>query len=888
MSIGTNESFIRFTSMYAHLIDSLCNKRNKIQHICGGLVQIFPALMLQKVSNVKDENYQKLADRLYQWEQGNWDTILQEANQLQENIGKNKNVQRNQATDQKRRFLSDVGRGDIKSAALSVDPNNFGLNQWNDHTKTELKDKFPSNRNDILELPDNSPTFHSTKIEPATIYNIISKSKAKSGGINHLGYVTLFQMCKLKNCGNTLVQTICKLANQLANSKLPHLKHFLASRCIPVRKKDGSSRPVSIGDVLRRVCLRAIDLHHKQTIISNSPRQLSNGVKGGPEAIIHAMRKISSSMKESNIAILTIDATNAYNNIDRAKTLDMVYSKVPELYNAAYNTYGNPSYIALENELWPVEQGTSQGCPLSSSFFNLGISILIDKLSTILDLKQIWYADDGILYGHPDTVLKAWNLVKSFGPSIGYLANTKSTIYHLNEKWNNKWEEAELTYTNDGIEVLGSVIGNKDFISNYCKAKFDNVANIVGNLTRLAKSHPQQSWSVISRSTKFKSSYLFRTIPSAEAYADSYNEKLEEFLSTILGRQLDEKMINQSTLPIGKGGLGLNINANEYAQQQYNDSQMLTYHLTRYITNDEPRELETWKDIYNNIRNGKKKFWDSKLCSFKETIDETHAKRMDEMQQPGANNWLSCLPVSWKHDWQLTKNDFRDAMNLRFNLLPLDTPMTCVSNQCNEPFTLKHIDICPKGGTITRRHDYVKNILARYAEKAYGSAHITVEPHLGELTEEEIEMLSGNTSKGARADIAILDYQNNQTTSYVDVCVISPICDSNKELDISKLIAKTEKKKNDAYALRVKEHLGGNFLPFILTSGGAVGPMAQKVIKQIVLKLSKHSYDNKRMITDELKGDLSMSLVKSRIQGLRCNRNTVSSQLSNLRNSQIV
>ena len=95
---------------------------------------------------------------------------------------------------------------------------------------------------------------------------------------------------------------------------------------------------------------------------------------------------------------------------------------------------------------------------------------------------------------------------------------------------------------------------------------------------------------------------------------------------------------------------------------------------------------------------------------FKETIDETYAKRLDEMQQPGANNWLSCLHVSWKPDWQLTKNDFRDAMNLRFNLLPFDSAMTCLSNQCNEPFTLKHIDICPTGGTITRRHGYVKTL----------------------------------------------------------------------------------------------------------------------------------------------------------------------------------
>ena len=76
--------------------------------------------------------------------------------------------------------------------------------------------------------------------------------------------------------------------------------------------------------------------------------------------------------------------------------LDIIYSRVPELYNAAYNTYGAKSYVTLENEIWPVEQGSSQGCPLSSSFFNLGISLIIEELSTIKEFTQCWFADDGV------------------------------------------------------------------------------------------------------------------------------------------------------------------------------------------------------------------------------------------------------------------------------------------------------------------------------------------------------------------------------------------------------------------------------------------------------------------------------------------------------------
>ena len=60
---------------------------------------------------------------------------------------------------QKKRFLAANEIGDNKSTAVSVDPDYYGLNPWNDKVKTELKDKYPSNDHLILELPDNAPFF---------------------------------------------------------------------------------------------------------------------------------------------------------------------------------------------------------------------------------------------------------------------------------------------------------------------------------------------------------------------------------------------------------------------------------------------------------------------------------------------------------------------------------------------------------------------------------------------------------------------------------------------------------------------------------------------------------------------------------------------------------
>ena len=74
-------------------------------------------------------------------------------------------------------------------------------------------------------------------------------------------------------------------------------------------------------------------------------------------------------------------------------------------------------------------------------------------------------------------------------------------------------------------------------------------------------------------------------------------------------------------------------------------------------------------------------------------------------------------------------------------------------------------------------------------------------------------MLTGNTSIRARADIAILDFNGTQKSTYIDVSIISPFCDSHKDSSIEKVISKIEKKKNESYAGRIKQQLGGDFSP---------------------------------------------------------------------------
>ena len=45
-------------------------------------------------------------------------------------------------TMEKQRFLWSVKRGDIRGAARSIDPDNYGPNVWTEEVKSQLKAKF--------------------------------------------------------------------------------------------------------------------------------------------------------------------------------------------------------------------------------------------------------------------------------------------------------------------------------------------------------------------------------------------------------------------------------------------------------------------------------------------------------------------------------------------------------------------------------------------------------------------------------------------------------------------------------------------------------------------------------------------------------------------------
>jgi len=198
-------------------------------------------------------------------------------------------------------------------------------------------------------------------------------------------------------------------------------------------------------------------------------------------------------------------------------------------------------------------------------------------------------------------------------------------------------------------------------------------------------------------------------------------------LSGILGRQLTDTIIQQASLPIRYGGLGLDVKSKDYFTIRFLKSKALTYNIVRNITHGEQISYLKNSKLRKNIVKSKKLFWTEKFNKFMSESSEDQKIRLQESKLTGANNWLNHIPVSFMPNRIIPRNMFIDALLLHFNLKPSDLPLKCSAIKCQEDFTPNHADISPYGGLVIRRHDYVKMVLAQHAEKTYGACSVVVE-----------------------------------------------------------------------------------------------------------------------------------------------------------------
>ena len=131
-------------------------------------------------------------------------------------------------------------------------------------------------------------------------------------------------------------------------------------------------------------------LGHDTQKIAGS-RQLCAKQKSGCEAAILAMRHQFD--QEEVEGLLFVDASNAFNSLNRALMLRNIQAICPSLTTCVINLYRGNAELFVDGETILSTEGTTQGDPLSMAIYALATLPLIDHVKQA-NLVQTWFADD--------------------------------------------------------------------------------------------------------------------------------------------------------------------------------------------------------------------------------------------------------------------------------------------------------------------------------------------------------------------------------------------------------------------------------------------------------------------------------------------------------------
>ena len=155
--------------------------------------------------------------------------------------------------------------------------------------------------------------------------------------------------------------------------------------------KNPGLRPISIGEILRRIACKVIVSHIRKDLISSlGSLQVCAGHEAGCESIIHAMHKIYE--EDESEAILLVDAFNAFNSINSKTFLHNIGIVCRPLAKFVQKCHD------LSSRLFIIGGGEIR----SSEGTTQGIIAIIPLILVIVDIthqdgsstKTVAYADD--------------------------------------------------------------------------------------------------------------------------------------------------------------------------------------------------------------------------------------------------------------------------------------------------------------------------------------------------------------------------------------------------------------------------------------------------------------------------------------------------------------
>ena len=198
-------------------------------------------------------------------------------------------------------------------------------------------------------------------------------------------------------------------------------------------------------------------------------------------------------------------------------------------------------------------------------------------------------------------------------------------------------------------------------------------------LSSIAEEEPQLAYCAYTKAMCMRWCFLQRTVPNTKEYFAPLEETIRETLiPTIIGRKVTDIERRIIALPVRLGGLGIQ-NPMETAEREFQNSNLITQNLTDLIKNQES-DLNNYdgdgmKEIVARLKLEKEESMNGELENIKTLLNENDRRTLELIGEKGAGAWLNIVPIQ-STDYALNKEEFRDALRLRYDWKIPGTPPT--------------------------------------------------------------------------------------------------------------------------------------------------------------------------------------------------------------------
>ena len=385
-----------------------------------------------------------------------------------------------------------------------------------------------------------------------------------------------------------------------------------------------SIRPIGIGTALRRIAAAHAMTATKDTAAEFlAPHQYAVGLSSGINMITHTMQTLVDSHIESPLnhnepptrAILVLDLKNMFNSISMVKAREIIYTQFPHLlplFDILYfdNTkcwYRRPDgsrHYILRRE------GSSQGCPFAAFLACLVLDSVIKTINLEMEERArarkilnphspddtaitMCYIDDTTVSIHYEDLQYFLDRFEQVGTPLGCILkmqkckiltstngtspipllppNHQQALLHCLDKYCGGQKSGEII---NGTRILGSPIGNREFVSMYQTKKLQKLRSSIKAISALVPD-PHIAVTLYKFSLQHFTTHLLfsdmlhneNQISTAKHYRTLFTSTINSITKSFLHKlvlnpdqllhdQLPEYAWQIATTPTGLGGLG--------------------------------------------------------------------------------------------------------------------------------------------------------------------------------------------------------------------------------------------------------------------------------------------------------------------------------------------